>query len=288
MCQKITSSLNSPRQLSAPFLYFFKGKKLHILISFFLTFSSAFADSSTLSNQLEKEYGLVAINQTDTHATPVLHNLLVLLKNAFPQTMIRNLKNLRYVYAYAGHDNRYNLGAFHAEAKALSIGGKHAYPSEEEKIDVKILSTLAHEIGHAFLLEKISAEELESIAKKFGGWLPVFGADRPTTIYSADFFKPHPRAPEARHHWAGVVTKHAEDWKKNNLCSRLATANVHEWFADAFAAVALQQLAASGILGKKWQQAIVLIPERKNEYWWNYNNISPEFSDWLQQKMRGI
>lgn len=247
--------------------------------------------AENLKQQLFVQYGITAQDQTDEHSPVVLKNLLFLLKHAFPPGFVRGLGNFRFLYAYAGHDRLIDTGAFHADARAISIGGNSAYPAgaKDAGVDIQIIATLAHEIGHAFLLDKMSPGELRSVGEKFGGWAPALSTapSAPTELsfLSKAFFTLHPK-------YSALLlppsASAAEEWKKINVCSRLAGKNIHEWFADAFAAVALQRLGAEGRLGKDWRSRIVTMPKNRREYWSDYNLVAPEFSDWLQQKMKVV
>jgi hypothetical protein len=240
--------------------------------------------SISLREKLLQVYGIRAVDQTDDHAPIVLRNFLFLLQHAFSPEFVHGLKNVQFLYAYAGHDRTYDLGAFHEEAKAISIAGRLSFPDDEENSpDPRIIATLAHELGHAFLLQEVSPEELRSISEKFGGWAKVFGNEPPRDLYSKAFFSPHPSFPGVN-----ITPAEAGEWKKSNFCSRLSAKNIHEWFADAFAAVALQRLGNKGWLGDKWRDRIILSPRNRKEYWSNYNWVTAEFSAWLQKKIKSL
>lgn len=245
--------------------------------------SSPQAEESRLRETLARDYGIEAIDKTDRHAPVVLRNFVFLLKNAFPPAFLHGLKSLRYLYAYAGHDRTYDLGAYHPEEKAISIGGLLSYSGDDARsVAPRILATLAHEMGHAFLLEKLSPMELRSVSERYGGWSSVIGSQTTPDFYAKAFFSPTDDLRAGDEEPAGAA---ADAWKARSLCSRLATKNVHEWFAEAFSAYVLQRLGAEGLLGKGWHQRLVFAPSRPGEFWSDYNWISPAFAGWLKEKI---
>ncbi|MGZ3694966.1 MAG: hypothetical protein ACXWQO_12440 [Bdellovibrionota bacterium] len=228
--------------------------------------------------QLSRKYGIKAVDQTDEHSPAVLQNFLFLLDQAFSPAFVRSLKNLQYIYAYAGHDQTYDIAAFHPGAMAISIGGKSTYEKIGAVPDIFIITSLAHEMGHAFLLEKLSPSELRELSEKFGGWAPVFKGNSPADFYAKEFFTFHPSF--------GAGGELAFGEKKNCICSRLAKKNIHEWFAEAFAGTILNELGKKGALGKGWREKLATSPKSKGEYWTNYNLVSGGFSGWLEQKLK--
>jgi hypothetical protein len=224
-----------------------------------------------------RELGVVALDKTDRHSPAVLANLVLLLRHGLPPGFLPALKNVRYLFAYAGHDAYYDLGAFHERARAISIGGTLAYPGEGKAPDMAILATLAHEIGHAFLLAKVSPTELREVSEKFGGWGAVFGAGAPPgNLHDAAFFAPRPGEPPK------------SERGRFSVCSQLSLKNVHEWFADAFAADALARLGRGGWLGAGWRSGLAHAPTRPGEFWTDYGQLSPAFARWLEEKIGAV
>jgi hypothetical protein len=185
---------------------------------------------------------------------------------------------LKYIYAYAGHDAEFDIAAFHPEARAISIGGLSSYPNElhSQAVFIKILSALAHEMGHDFLLRRMSPHELRKVSERFGGWGPIF-TKNPTSLYSSVFFEPYPALAE---------TQNSSSWvRKHNVASAYSLHNVHEWFAEAFAATIMNRLGEKNLFGHDWKSLFTHPPERQWDYWTNYNNVSADFTSWLNQKL---
>jgi hypothetical protein len=255
-----------------------------LVISCFVVSRASFSGAANAAESLEQlrsevrtEFGIVALDKTDKQSPAVLRNLLFLLRHAFPPGFARGLGNLHYLYAYAGHDGVYDLGAFHPEAKAISVGGALTYAGGG--IDPRLLATLAHELGHAFLLAKLTPRELRGIAEVYGGWdaRAVSGG-----FYARDLFTPRKYWENAEREPVGDL---ARAWREKSACSRLANRNIHEWFAEAFAARALQRLGERGFLGAGWRALLVAPPRHPREFWWDYNLLGAGFSSWLDARV---
>ena len=209
--------------------------------------------AAQLAASLENEFGWTALDKTDAQSPRVLHNLLLLLREGFPRQALLSLKSLRSFYAYAGHDTRYDLAAFHEEEGAISIGGASVWKGAEET-DLLLLSTLAHELGHAWVFGKMSAADLAALAREEGGWRLEAGHGG---LKAPSFLSrhTHPETP-------GL-----------SLTSKLASRNVHEWYADAFAAAAMHRLGEKGLLGKDWRAKLKGKIGRRS--WVDYNRLEP-------------
>lgn len=225
--------------------------------------------TAQLSRQLEKEFGIVALAKTDEHSPIVLENLLFLLRHAVPAGLRPGPGSLKFIFAYAGHDDRFDMGAYHEEAKAISVGGRLAYAEEKYgSADPRILATLAHELGHAYLFDRITPPELRALGEKLGGWGAAPSGSDDRSLRGPGFLVPHPD-PRA---------------KGNSITSRLAAKNIHEWFADAYAAAALLRLGEGGHLGEGWREKITKKARREGSSWVDYNLVSGDFRAWLESK----
>ncbi|MBY0314747.1 MAG: hypothetical protein K2Q26_04470 [Bdellovibrionales bacterium] len=176
-------------------------------------------------------YGIVAINHTAKHSPYVLKELYLLLEKSFSRQFVRSLKGIKSVYAFAKHDDVFDIAAYHHQMQAISIGGQDIYPagiSDSQK--QHLLSTLAHEIGHAVLLQKIPPRELRTICEK-NGWREVFSSDPTESFYDEAFFRRHPG-------WESKEKAH-----QNYFFTNYSYSNAHEWFADAFAKSILPSMA---------------------------------------------
>ncbi len=257
-----------------------------VLAKGFVFLSLMFPSSQALTPQqkLLRDYGVEALDQTDRHAPAVLESFYFLLKNAFTPEFVRGLRGLRYLYAYAGHDRLYDLAAYHPDAKAISIGGQSAYGDLRGVPDVKVLMTLAHEMGHVYLLERVTLPELRDVGERFGGWGSVLSGAPLQSYYAKALFSRHPAS--TRTDAEGDASEGDDERRRHSLCSGLALRNVHEWFADAFAAAMLRRLGQSGVLGPRWHEQVISRPKSRRMYWHNYHLVSEGFSAWLDTKLK--
>jgi hypothetical protein len=239
------------------------------------------AKEKDLQAEIYRKFGILAIDNSDVHSRQVLKDFLFLLQNGFPPRFIPGLKNLRYLYAFAGHDRKVDIAAYHWAAKSISIGGAGAFPGPgSEDHDIHILEALAHEIGHAFSLERFQPEEVRKIAEKFGSW-KLLAKTGKEDLYSAAFFRPHSlyRKPGRKRAPAASIPG-----KNSNIVSNYALTNAHEWFAEAFSAAVMQELGEKGLLGLSWRNKLRERPENR-EGWVDYNNLSEGFRSWLRRRM---
>lgn len=233
------------------------------------------SETARLQAELYRDFRIIAVDGSDDHSPVVLRSMLFLLRHGFSKKTEINSSTLRYLYATAGHDANYNIAAFHVEGKFISIGGLTTYPASdgvaglETTPPISVLASLAHELGHAFLFSRLRPSDLQQASEKFGPWTNGYGGEKLDNFYALPFFRPH-------HESAGVLTRKAQ-----NLVSGYALTGAHEWFAEGFAAVALNRIGMAGFLGKEWRSRLVLGPGRKHGYWANYNNVSQGFSNWL-------
>lgn len=247
-------------------------------------------DVTHLAGLIRLRYGITVLDKTDEHSEAVLNSLLFLLENAFSPSELKAMGQIRYLYAYQSHDRRFNIAAFHPEEDAISIGGKLTYEESDGTIEsersLAILSALAHEFGHVFLLKKIPALELRHLAAQAGGWsflekrrsLSSLPMDK-QTLNNSGFFTAHPLQRAIR------GSSSSEQWLSLNMSSAYGAENVHEWFAEAFTAFVLVRLGKKGLLGSHWKSKLVSLPQRKRDFWVNYNNITPALESWFSARL---
>jgi len=82
----------------------------------------------------------------------------------------------------------------HFKAKVMTIGGSHTYRSNSlsEKNRINVIGILAHEIGHAFLLDQLSVPEVQAISKLYGGWRSAADSRSISSLFDPIFFTAHP------------------------------------------------------------------------------------------------
>ena len=249
-------------------------------------------ERAAIQARIHSEFGIIAIDHTDRHSLSGLEALEEVLRHALPAEARLKLKSVRYVYAFSGHDSSVNIAAYHRQAMAISIGGAQAHGDDDgtERSRTRLKAAIAHELGHAFLFDEVGAKELGVIASRFGHWQTVIGDSKLSSLTDdARLFRTHPLRALAR-----LARPKGERnfttlglWREANLVSEYATTNVHEWFADAFAATLLHRLGEKGRLGPGWRLYLQGLSGAHDGYWVNYLNLSPRFRDWLEQRCEG-
>ena len=164
------------------------------------------------------DYKVMAVNHTDKHFADELETIY----SVFKLDPIRKWKKrdqiFNVIYAFRSHFPKAEAAAFHPTAQAMSLAGKAGYENTElnEKQKCKLVATVLHELGHAFLIENISSQELKDAATKLVGW--DFPSWLPTSsIWNPTFFESY-------------------SGHQNSFVSNYAKSNAHEWFAETFAA----------------------------------------------------
>jgi hypothetical protein len=241
--------------------------------------------------KLHKEFGIIAIDHTDKHAESTLEVLLLLLREGLTQKVRARLSSVKYVYAFLLHDPHVNIAAYHRQMNAISIGGEKSYgtgPLDQTR-KVAVLSSFAHEFGHAFIFDTMSPPELHSVGAQYGKWEAPPETETASSLFDRSFFRNHPFRKKARLKTKEEVAKKEfvsrEVWRESSLVSEYATKNLHEWFADSFAAGIIHRLGEAGHLGETWRDHLVRFPRHPNGYWVNYNNLSPGFRTWLDTRL---
>lgn len=231
-----------------------------------------------VQGRIYREFGILAIDHSDRHALVTLQALEDVLRNGFTSALRQRIKSVKYVYAFYGHDAHVNIAAYHREAKAISIGGINSYPDDEisKSVRLHLMASIAHEFGHAFLFDEISPAELSQISIRFGLWHSVIGdKELESLIDDERVFRPHPLRALAR-----IREKNHGVWRIANLVSEYAATNLHEWFADAFAAATLGRMALHSLISLPRAEA--------SEFWVNYENLTPEFREWFDRRASDI
>lgn len=225
-----------------------------------------------------QRFGLLAIDHSDRHSVIVLRELLELLDHGLPQGLIARLPHLKYIYASYAHDPEVNIAGYHYQARSLSIGGESSYPSDESTplMRASILAALAHELGHAFLLGAVTPPEAQKIASSFGSWGSVLGETPLASFFDSRFF----RALQG----ANGGTNESPNTSSSRLPSRYAATNVHEWFADCFAAFVLGRFAKDKDLADRLSH----LPKVQllNKDWLKTDAEKKPIFAWLENKLR--
>ncbi|HEX4924728.1 MAG TPA: hypothetical protein VFV50_11605 [Bdellovibrionales bacterium] len=163
---------------------------------------------------LYEKFQILAIDHTDMHAPKVLEELTSILEDARARGVFRRPGNWKYLYAFAGHDDRHNQGAFHPRLEAISVGGELTYSDVKDRR--RLRETLLHEIGHAVFFDQMRDDEIEGL-NRLAGW-PLGEGPR----LRDSLMKP----------FKGADTDGA-------VISKYSRRNFHEWFAESFASYVL-------------------------------------------------
>lgn len=248
--------------------------------------NSSEASRAQLQEQLWQKFRILAVDHTDRHAKVVLSELLNMLESGLPNFHKKGQDNYLVLYAFKGHDTKWNIAAYHQELRAISIAGESAYGTESlnHTSRINLIASLAHELGHDFIFSHLNAQILKEVGERFGGWkIPQPKDYSAMTLYDPGFLSPYDQE-----HGLNILAHDASRNRDFNFASQYAFTNIHEWFADAFAAWMLQKLGSKGLLGDNWSSSLVNVPREKTEYWVNYQNISSQFVEWMDHKVVSI
>lgn len=226
-------------------------------------------EAARLQELLYHKYRILAIDHTDQHSPTVLRKLVYLLEKGFSKKVISKL-NIQFIYAFSSHDSNRNIASYHFKAHAISIGGISNFSENSltPYLELKILSALAHEFGHAFLLEKISAKNLIEISSRFSDWNIKNDSEITDLLFSPVFFEPY----------ASVQNR--------NIVSEYSKYNRHEWFAESFAAAVLNELKLFKFLNNIQKKELQKKSSENLEFWVDYSQISDDFRFWFNKQLR--
>lgn len=176
-----------------------------------------------LQRKVKSDFGILIVDHSDTHHLEVMK----LINKTFQITSISNIlkksKQIKIIYAMRGRNPDAKIAAYHPSAQAISLPGVHRYDHAlSVKEQCQLMAALIHEIGHAYLFEHITVEELTSIASTYGQWkIPRFSR---ITLMDKVFQQK-------------LFNKKSQE----NCVSDYAEENIHEWFAENFAAYIWQK-----------------------------------------------
>lgn len=165
--------------------------------------------------RLWQDFGVVAIDHTDQNSSAVLKVFFAVLKlESFGHWRQRS-KLFDRIYAFVSHRPGEKIAAYHPELRAISVPGRQSYIGEELKRGEErhLMAAVLHELGHALMWGTVSAPELVDQAHQLAKWrvTPSLALSDPQLLTPF-------RGPALR------------------FVSAYARTNVHEWFAESFAA----------------------------------------------------
>jgi len=174
-------------------------------------------ESGLWQKKLWLDLGILAINHTDEHLADTLATIYSTLQLDSVRKWKREVRGINVLYAFGHRSPEMEAAAYHPTANAISIpgrggfGGNHLSTTQK----CKFASSILHELGHALLFGIVSSDELREKAVDSGGWnLPPISNNN---IWSPIFFE-------------------SLNVQKAKVVSDYARTNVHEWFAESFAA----------------------------------------------------
>lgn len=150
-----------------------------------------------------------------------------LITQALPQGFLPDLSRLQRISFSKGANNGQAHGYFHANQNQITVDVEHLSKK-------KLLETIAHEIGHAYVFSKLEPVTLAAIAKDWGDW---HTDPAPGSFYSHTLLR----------RFSGG----------NKLGDAFPSAysyrNIHEWFSENFAQFVLHRLGYRSKLGIKME-----------------------------------
>jgi len=167
--------------------------------------------------RLWRDQGILAINHTDEHLPDALGIIYATLQLKSIRNWQHATRGLNVIYAFGERNSALAVAAYHPTAHAISIPGKIGFESKNLSPlhKCKFVSSVLHELGHALLFGTVTSSELRDNAIRLGGWDLPERMER--GVLSPILF-------DSTHH---ENTKFVSDY---------AGTNVHEWFAESFAA----------------------------------------------------
>lgn len=164
-----------------------------------------------------EEFGVLVVNHSDKHIPDSLDVAASVFNLKSIRNWSRQTRGVNVLYAFGGRSPGFEAAAYHPTAHAISLPGVIGFGtsilSPEQKCRLK--TSILHELGHALLFGVISVAELKEKALAFGGWR--FPGSLIQTMFSPAIFD-------------------LSNTRRQFFVSEYAETNVHEWFAESFAA----------------------------------------------------
>jgi hypothetical protein len=184
-------------------------------------------NTQSLKHTLFLASGIRAVRGSDILDSKVLTALIDIFQRGLPSSFPKNLKRLKYLYAFKSRRSTNRVGFYDDRHDAIAVLGKRSGSMPTNRISTRALyDTLAHEIGHAVVFSILSPEELADAAATFGGW-PRLDENKPGL--HDPFFLSRPYSKQS--------------YDATVFPSSYAFTNVHEWFAENFARHILARLS---------------------------------------------
>ncbi len=164
--------------------------------------------------ELFAKCNILVVNHTDQHAENTLKSLHEICTKISNPTFMKANSPL-ILYAFAGHTVVDNMNAnFFPQLNFMSIGGQST--TLKDHSDIKVLGTLAHELGHYFFFNHLEAEDLVTLARTYGHW-SISESTEKRSKFDIAFQNSRPNI------------------EKGFYPSEYSKANIHEWFSEVFA-----------------------------------------------------
>jgi hypothetical protein len=167
-----------------------------------------------LQNKLHKKHGIIAVNHSDNHHKDVL-KIFLFISGKYPFINMFKTSFPKVLYAMKGRHPKGLVASYHPTASAIAVPGKNSFGKNLNPSEVcNLTAALVHELAHFYLFSSVPPEVLKKFANTYALWdIPE---NIPLDIWDKAFHVP----------FNG----------KSHFVSDYAATNVHEWFAENFAA----------------------------------------------------
>jgi len=170
-----------------------------------------------LQRKIFKISGVVVLIEDEMSDPTALEAILKIFKSFTTYQSLAITKHLKSIYISNTQFQSEALGYFVDPLKAIILKGSIASYSNDQ-----IISTIAHEMGHAFTFGNVSPKELASLSTRYGGWPETY----PQNLYDEQL---------TQKFWGN--NKYPEMFP-----SSYAFVNIHEWFAENFAHFVMKRM----------------------------------------------
>ncbi len=190
--------------------------------------------------ELLKKTGIAVLHSAQPYEAWQLQAAVQILTIGLGIHKPNKLNRLKYLYSQAPTRQFFPpKGFFSNELQAIILTTpKEASNNNNNNNNIcEFYETLSHEIGHSVVFSLLSPSALRHLAIEFGPWAKHIGLQAPTNLQDPIFMTPH----SDYNMPIEAVLIH------NNVPSRYALSNVHEWFAETFSNWVIQTLAEQNI-----------------------------------------
>lgn len=193
------------------------------------------SEAAQLQQQIYKRYGILTANLSSTLSVRTLRTLIKVFEAFHIRPEHPLATRLKHIFA-SGEISRRGAHGYYIEPIATIM-----LPGEDHEIsqwnDIQLIELIAHEIGHAAVFTFFSPHEFVRFGRKYGGWQALNHED---SFYSLDLRTKMFRGPKM----------------DNAMPSQYAKLNLHEWFAEVFAAFVKSRMFKQEFLPSRISKAL--------------------------------